>query len=258
MNLPALDRLAPTRRPAGSAIGYQRWSDLLFVHWRFPAEAVAACVPPSLTLDTWEGEAWVGLVLFRMSGVRPWWSCSLPWLSAFPETNLRTYVHFQGREPGVWFFSLEAANPVAVAIARWLWTLPYHWARMTIDERERTIRYASRRRRPGPAVGTTVAADLAQPAPAQTVRSALPETLDHFLVERYVLYSQDAQGRLWRGQVHHRPYPLEDASLTECDENLCQAAGLPAPAAAPAHVTFSRGVAVEIFPLVPLDASSTG
>ena len=124
------DRLTPTMRPAGSAIGYHRWTDLLFVHWRFPAEIVRPLLPPELTLDTWEGDAWVGLVPFYMSRVRPWWSPPVPGVSYFCETNVRTYVHFRGRDPGVWFLSLDASNSLAVRVARWRWHLPYFRAHM--------------------------------------------------------------------------------------------------------------------------------
>ena len=109
-----VDRLSPTRRPNGRAAGYQHWRELLFLHWRISPAEIAALVPESLSIDTCEGSAWVGLVLFRMTGVRPWWSPSIPGVSAFPETNVRTYVHRHGRDPGVWFLSLDAASSLGV------------------------------------------------------------------------------------------------------------------------------------------------
>src|SRR5579864_3319335 len=96
-----IDRISPMQRPAGRAIGYQIWTNLLFVHWSVPIELVQPLIPPSLTLDTWQGQALVGLVPFYMSGVRPWWSPAIPGVSSFCETNVRTYVHFRGRDPGV-------------------------------------------------------------------------------------------------------------------------------------------------------------
>jgi uncharacterized protein YqjF (DUF2071 family) len=75
----------------------------------------------------------------------------------------------------------------------------------------------------------------------------VPGTLDHFLVERYLLYAAH-RGRLYRGQVHHSPYPIQSADVTALDESLVSAAGLERPEQPPlAH--FARGVRVEVFPL---------
>src|SRR3569623_2020771 len=112
-----IDRLSAGQRPQRPVAGYHHWSELLFVHWRLPAEVVSPLIPPGLTLDTWGGQAWVGMVLFRMSGVRPWWLPPVPGVSRFLETNLRTYVLRDGGDPGVWFFSLEANQGLAVRLA---------------------------------------------------------------------------------------------------------------------------------------------
>jgi uncharacterized protein YqjF (DUF2071 family) len=233
------------------AIGYQRWSDLLFLHWRLPAEMVAAVLPTGLTVDTWQGEAWVGLVPFRMSGVRPWWSCAVPWLSAFPETNLRTYVRHRG-ESGVWVFSLEAGNPVAVWIARTRWSLNYYWARMRVERRDRVIDYSSRRHRSSEFVGTEVSAEIPDGSDSPATYHAAPGSLDHFLIERYRLYSLGKQREWFAGNVRHSPYPLQPARVIRCQQNITAAAGLPTVDRAPDHVVFSPGVSVEILPLRPL------
>jgi uncharacterized protein YqjF (DUF2071 family) len=250
-----IDRMAPTRRPAGHAIGYHHWSDLLFVHWRMPAESVRPLLPAGLTLDAWEGDAWVGLVPFYMWRVRPWWSPPVPWLSYFCETNVRTYVHREGGDPGVWFFSLDASNSLAVRIARWRWHLPYYRSQMSLDRTGERVSYFSRRLWPGVAgagcgIRTVVGAklgheDLDRALPAGR---ALPGTLEHFLIERYILYAQPAPGHLLAGRVHHDPYPIREARLEELDETLLSAAGVSA-VAPPCHTVFSDGVAVEIFPL---------
>src|SRR5262245_14397007 len=109
------------------------WHDLLFAHWPIPIDTMRRAVPERLALDTFDGSAWVGVVPFRMSGVRPRFVPSMPWLSAFPELNVRTYVTAGGK-PGVYFFSLEAANPVAVRAARTFFHLPYFDARMSLQE----------------------------------------------------------------------------------------------------------------------------
>jgi uncharacterized protein YqjF (DUF2071 family) len=250
-----IDRLAPTRRPLGRAIGYHRWRELLFVHWRLPAEEVAALLPPELTLDTWQGDAWVGLVPFHMTGVRPaWWPLGF----TFHETNVRTYVHYRGRDPGVWFFSLEAANSLAVRVARRRWRLNYHFARMEVRRDGNRVHYASRRLWPGePGAMARISADIGpllgagQPGRAIAAGVSEERSLEHFLIERYLLYAGAWGGPLRRGQVHHAPYVVRSAQLLQCDESLLAANGIER-ADAPSHVAFCDGVDVEIFPLVPV------
>ncbi len=130
-----------TKKP----VGYQSWHDLLFVHWRVPADRIQRLLPSGLAVDTWQGDAWIGLVAFHMSGVRPHWSPAIPYLSRFAETNVRTYVRSGDNEPGVWFFSLEAARLPAVLAARWGWQLNYHWSRMRVERQAERVHYTSRR-----------------------------------------------------------------------------------------------------------------
>jgi uncharacterized protein YqjF (DUF2071 family) len=253
-----LDRIAPALRPAEAAIGYQTWTDLLFVHWRIPAVEIAPLIPRQLTVDTFDGSAWVGLVAFRMSGVRPRWFPAVPGVSAFLETNVRTYVHHAGRDPGVWFFSLDANGSVAVPLGRWKWNLPYFRSAMQLVWSNSVVTYRSRRWWPGPfGAGYSISAEIGDllnpaatdaPLPRGKVR---PGTLEHFLAERYLLYTTDAAGRVYRGQVHHAAYPLREARLTDCGETLLAPCGITAPAP-PDHTLFSDGVSVEIFKLRPL------
>jgi hypothetical protein len=247
-----IDRLAPTRRPRGWAIGYHRWTNLCFLHWRLPAESIAPLLPQGLTLDTWEGDAWIGLVPFRMSGVRPWWS---PWGFAFAETNVRTYVYYRGRDPGVWFFSLEAANSLAVRIARRVWGLNYFRAAMSLRREGDRVEYASRRHWPGTAgAGISLTVDIGPRFPGDSLGRAVPGTLDHFLIERYLLYAE-RRGQLLRGQVHHPPYPLRSAQTANLQESLLAANGIEVDRP-PCHAAFSERVDVEIFPLVPVRAAT--
>jgi hypothetical protein len=221
----------------------QRWAELLFLHWALPAEDLARRLPPGIEVDTFEGRAYVGLVPFTMTGVRPVWAPALPWISAFHEVNVRTYVHRAGRDPGVWFFSLDAANPLAVLAARALWRLPYHRARMRLDRDGRGVRYASERRWPGPCPATCRIdyEPLGSPAPA------VPGTLEHFLTERYILYTA-ARGRFYSGRVHHAPYPLQPARVGRLDESLLAAASL-APRSGEPLAHYAREVEVEVFAL---------
>ncbi|MBT9560292.1 MAG: DUF2071 domain-containing protein [Myxococcales bacterium] len=241
--------LVHSQRPPGRPIGFQRWRDLLFLHWRLPAEVVRPLVPPALELDLWDGEAWVGVVPFTMRDVSPWWSPSVPWISNFHELNLRTYVKGPaGSAPGVWFFSLEAARLAAVLIARMGWSLPYFWAAMALGKEGDQVHYRSRRRGfGGPAhfsADYTLGAPLAPP---------LPGSLEFFLVERYVLYAMGSGGALRRGWVHHIPYPLRAVTLSALDESIRAASGLGSPGA-PCHVVASPGVDVDIYPLEMIDA----
>ena len=217
-------------------------------------------VPDRLTIDTFDGDAFVGLVPFHMTGVRPRWSPSVPGVSAFHETNVRTYVHDEEGNPGIWFFSLDAASKLAVWVARWKWSLPYHHSRMRIDRDDDRVRYSSQRVVPtgdrkgaiGPGVpGPGVELQLSLQGELEGLDgngNARPGTLEHFLVERYLLFAVNAEGRLQKGQVHHAPYPLQAARVEACEESLLRAAGI-AIEGGPDHVVFSEGVSVEIFGL---------
>lgn len=226
---------------------YQRWADLLFVHWKVEADALRSLLPPGLTLDTFEGAAYVGLVPFTMTGVRPVGTPSFPPLSNFHEINVRTYVHYQGRDPGVWFFSLDAANSLAVKIARHWFRLPYFRAAMRLQaseqEGERTVVYQTERLWPEP---TPACADLRYTA-FGPVTPSQPETLEYFLAERYLLYAY-ANGRLYSGQVHHTPYPLQSVRLDSLSENLIAASGIARPETID-NLLYAREVRVNIYGL---------
>ena len=249
-----IDRIAPTRRPRERVVMRQRWAELLFLHWPVPPDDLRPLLPPGLTPDTFAGEAFAGLVPFTMTGVRPVWAPAVPGLSAFHEVNVRTYVHRDGGDPGVFFFSLDAANPVAVRLARWLWKLPYHFARMRLargngDETGLGVEYDSERLWPGP----VPAACRVRYRPTGTPAPAAPGTLEHFLVERYLLYTTrlSARGkmRLLRGQVHHAPYPLQPAVVDEMEESLVRAARIVRPEIPPPLAHYAREVRVEVFGL---------
>jgi uncharacterized protein YqjF (DUF2071 family) len=226
----------------------QNWRDLLFLHWPVRPEALRPLVPPQLELDLFDGSAFVGLVPFTMTGVRP---VGLPpvWgLSSFHETNLRTYVHCNGADPGVWFFNLEAANLMAVHLARNLFHLPYHHARMFLEHEPTaganepaTILYAGVRRWPGP----LPASYSIRATPTAAIEPVQPGSLVHFLLERYILYAHSTN-RLYIGRVYHTPYPVRLAKIHSLDETLLAAAGIQRPNITPlAH--FSGGVDVEVF-----------
>src|SRR3954466_701307 len=149
-----IDRIAPTLEPDQPVLMHQNWHHLLFLHWEVSPQELQPLVPPELTIDTFDGIAYVGLIPFTLSGVRPVGVPPLPWVSSFHECNVRTYVHRDGRDPGVWFFSLEAANSLAVRLARGLWHLPYFRADRALAGDEVETRYRSVRRWPAPVPAT--------------------------------------------------------------------------------------------------------
>lgn len=185
------------------------WRDLLFMHWPVPAGELRPLIPPALGLDTFDGSAWLGVVPFRMTDVRPRFFPAVPWLSAFPELNVRTYVT-AGERPGVWFFSLDAHNPVAVRLARATFHLPYFDARMSCRaEGGEEVRYRSVRTHRGAAP----AEFAARYRPVGEEIQSRPGTLEHFLTERYCLYAADGKGMVRRGEIHHRLWPLRPAEV---------------------------------------------
>ena len=201
---------------------HQRWTQLLFAHWPVAPDLVRPLLPPSLTLDTFEGEAWVGVIPFHMSNVRPRGVPSLPWVSAFHELNVRTYVRV-GDRAGVWFFSLDASNPVAVRAARAAVHLPYYDARMqTTVGADGAVRYHSDRTHRAAPPATFAATYGAQGA----VYRAVPGTLEHFLVERYELFSAAPRGLL-SVKIAHAPWPLQRAVARIERNTMGAAAGIP-------------------------------
>src|SRR3954454_23413782 len=185
----------------------QTWADLLFCHWRVDADQLAPHVPTSLPLDTFDGAAWLSVTPFEVRGTRARGTLPPPVLSRFPELNVRTYVTLGGR-PGIWFLSLDADSVLAVATARGLYRLPYLRARMAIARDRPWIDYRSERRDPRGAP----ARFEARYRPTGGVRHAEPGSLEAWLVERYRLYTVDDNGRVFAGDIHHRPWTLWDAA----------------------------------------------
>lgn len=186
------------------------WSELLFAHWPVEPNVVAPLLPNGLTLDTRDGRAWIGVVPFLMSDVAPRCCPPIPKLSRFLELNVRTYVTFQGK-PGVWFLSLDAANRIAVRVARAMFSLPYMDATMSLNKDDsETIDYRSDRTHRGEPPATF---DASYRAIGDTFH-ARPGTLEHWLTARYCLYSADCKGRLYRGEIDHAPWTLAPASWT--------------------------------------------
>jgi uncharacterized protein YqjF (DUF2071 family) len=224
----------PWPLPPGPCVMAQSWHDLLFAHWPVDASVLRPLIPPQLQIDTFEGQSWLAVVPFRMTGVRLRGTPPLPWLSAFPEMNVRTYVT-HGKKSGVWFFSLDAGNSLAVAIARAWFHLPYFRARMRCVEMDGWIRYQSNRTHRGAPAGLLEGLYR----PIGEVFAPQSGTLEHFLTERYCLYTADARGRIVRGEIHHSPWPLQPAEAEFTNNSMAEAAGVELPARKPL-LHFSR------------------
>lgn len=238
-----IDRLSIRTRPSGSPIMHQTWGKLLFLHWAVPQEQLRPLIAERLNIDTWEGMAWVGVTPFTMWNVRPTFLPPVPFVSESHELNVRTYVHLDG-VPGVWFFSLDAANPLAVYGARLGFHLPYYRAEMELREEGRTIHYRSRRTHRGaPAAEFEASWVIGEPLP-----EAAPDTRDFFLVERYCLYAEN-RGTLYRARIFHRPWPLADASLSQLSTTMLEAAGITTSAEPPLLHQQREPLDVEVWAL---------
>ncbi|MCA8979274.1 MAG: DUF2071 domain-containing protein [Planctomycetes bacterium] len=197
-----------------------RWHDLAFLHWRVDADVLRRHIPAELQLDTFDGAAWLGVVPFRMSHVGPRWVPPIPGVHAFPELNLRTYVTADGK-PGVWFFSLDVTKRFAVWAARTFFHLPYFRAEMRFERDGDAIRYASER-------GVERFGFTGRYRPTGDVYLSQPGTLESWLTERYCLYAADSRGRVFRGEIHHAPWPLQRAEVEVEQNTLCRQVGIDA------------------------------
>lgn len=237
---------------------HQRWRYLLFLHWRWDVAELAATLPPGLHLDTFDGSGWLGVVPFWMDRVRPRFCPPVPGISWFQELNLRTYVHDDGGRPGVWFYSLDCNQTLAVKLARTLFSLPYVQARQS-GWRER-LRGAGADACAGAAEFRSERRDrTARPdrsvfeyAGAEPVGAAAPGSLEFFLIERYVLFARHRRGQLLHGRVWHAPYRLQAAAVARAETGLFGANGLAAPRRPPDHAVVSPGVDVSVYPLLPV------
>lgn len=217
----------------------QVWRDLLFAHWNVPAETLRSFVPPQLTLDTFGGEAWVSVAPFHMS-LRMRGLPILPGMARILELNCRTYVTAEGK-PGIFFFSLDTASRAAVWGARTFYHLPYFPAEMRVDQHGRGIRYSSRR----------VRGDAnfdGKYEPISEARQANPGTIEHWLTERYCLYTV-WRGAAYRGEIHHSPWALQNASASIEENSVASAAGIALDGKHPAMTAFVKELKVLIWTL---------
>jgi len=200
------------------------WHDLLFMHWPIRSEAIRAYIPSALPLDTFDGTAWIGVVPFRMSRVVPRLIPPAPYLSSFPELNVRTYVVAEGK-PGVWFFSLDAGNPIAVELARSAFHLNYYNANMSCRRAGETVQYSSVRTHHN----ARPAAFQGQYHPTGPTYQSTPGTLESWLTERYCLYAANRKGTIWRSDIQHARWSLQPAEAEIEQNSMTEQIRLPWP-----------------------------
>ena len=232
----------PSPLPQRPWVMRQRWNDLLFAHWPVPAAAVERTLLEGLTADTFDGSAWLGVVPFAMDRIQLHGLPAVPGARAFPELNLRTYVRERGtNRTGVYFYSLDAGNPLAVAVARTVFHLPYFWAAMGLSYGERhEVRYRSER---------LLSRHKARFRARYRGLGAMAQGgVEHFLTARYALYTAGGKGELLRGDIHHMPWPLERAEAEFEVNELPQAHGFTLPDTAPV-LHYSRELMVYVWAL---------
>ncbi len=226
---------------------WQTWNDLLFAHWPVDPDALRAQMPRALTPETFDGQAWIAVVPFWMSGVRLRRCREVPGTSTFPELNVRTYVNVDGK-PGVFFFSLDAANRLAVETARRWFHLPYLNARMQTHADGDTILYSSTR-----ADGRGSPAELrGWFKPVEPVLRTQPGTLEYWLTERYCLYTIDNRGRICRADILHEPWPLQVAEAEFETQTMLSAHGI-IPTDQPPLLHFAKRLDVVAWTPRPID-----
>jgi uncharacterized protein YqjF (DUF2071 family) len=218
----------------------QTWNDLLFAHWSLAAEELRPLVPPELSLDLFEGNAWVAVTPFHMTDVAFRGMPPVPVLSAFPELNVRTYVTYGGK-PGVFFFSLDAFSPPAVWGARLAYHLPYFYARMAVEVEQDRVSYSSVRFR------APHAEFKGNYRPTSDPSASRPGTLEHFLTERYRLYTVH-DGSVYGADIHHVPWKLQTAEATILRNSMAAAAGIALPPTEPL-LHFSKQMKVLVWPI---------
>jgi len=226
---------APVRR----AVMVQQWQEVTMLHWPLDPTALSASLPPGIEPDLHDGMAWIGLVPFSMRNIRLPWGPPLPWLSSFPETNVRTYVTGL-RGPGIYFYSLDITRLLPTLVARYTYRLPYMWAKMRMARTPGRVFYEGRRRWPGPiGANSRVHVDIGRAIPHEELTQQ-----DLFFTARWGLYSALERGLAY-SPVEHEPWPLHRATALDVEENLVAAAGFERPDREPI-VHYSPGVTVRI------------
>lgn len=236
------ERLLVRGKPSAKPVLQMQWKHLLFLHWSWDAREIQGTLPDGLFVDTFDGKAWLAIVPFFMRRVHPMGLPCVPWLSNFLELNVRTYVHDGAGVPGVWFYSLACNQPLAVELARRFFHLNYVHARM--EARIDTHNVCSyKARRHGIAEASFRYSPSGAKAPAEL------DSLEFFLVERYVLFSAGRNRQLRAGRVHHVPYRIGPAALEKWSFIPAMADGFKRPVGPAGHVMVAEDIEVQAWPI---------
>ncbi|MDG1358507.1 MAG: DUF2071 domain-containing protein [Akkermansiaceae bacterium] len=238
-------RLNQRDQPSSPVVMRQSWSHLLFLHWEMDPAIIQEHLPPGLTVDTYDGKAYLGIVPFHMDNVRPSFCPTVPGLSWFLELNLRTYVHDENGVPGVWFFALDCNQWLAVKLARGLFHLPYQHAQMESYQHEGTLNYISRRK----GKGCEQSQIFKYPAELTHSETAEVGSLEFFLLERYRLFSVGRSGSIYSGLVHHSPYRYQEVDITDYSTRIFSLCGFDEPSTPPVSSLIAETAHVNIHPL---------
>jgi uncharacterized protein YqjF (DUF2071 family) len=225
----------------------QRWNDLLFAHWPVPASSISPLLPDDLEVDTFQGSAWLGVVPFWLDRVKLRGAPPLPGMGGFPDLQMRTYVReAHSGAAGVFSFWLDAGSLLAVAAARMLFHLPYHWSEMRLEQRsEREFAFFSRRRfTPRPVIFKARYRGL---GPTRKLAENRPGTLEYFLMERNCLFANNRAGQVIRASLHHASWPLEEAQAEIEQNDLPESIGIHLPDQEPV-LHYTRRLALYIWP----------
>jgi uncharacterized protein YqjF (DUF2071 family) len=237
-----IDRLSVRARPDRLHIAEMNWGKLLFMHWKLPVETLRRAVPAQLSIDTHEGDAWIGVVPFTMWGIRASFLPAVPGFSEMHELNVRTYVHYKG-VPGVYFFSLDAASALAVMGARTFFLLRYFTAEMSLKQNGKRIVYHSRRtHRDAPAASFDATWKI-----GDALGESAPGSLEFFLTERYCFYTVSGES-VYRCRIQHAPWQLRSAEVSAYKSTMIESYNLPTPEGKPL-LHYCEELAVDVWTL---------
>lgn len=246
MNFPT-EKIRLELRNKPESIGplmYQTWKNILFLHWEYPADELQEKLPEGLLIDTYEGKAYIGIVLLFIENIRPKHLPAFPGISKFQEINFRTYVFDKNGTPGIWFFSLDAGNRIAAEAAQVLINLPYSYSNIKADKNlNNDITFSSLRDDLDPKL-----LSFFRYSGKENYRTAESGSLDFFLIERYAFFTHlKSKNEIFTSRVYHSPYTLHDVNLIEWDDNLFEANGFKRPSRPPEHIVLTPELDIEYY-----------
>lgn len=209
----------------------QTWKHVLFLHWPLHAESLRPFIPKELEIDTYDGQAWLGMIVFEMGGIYPRGLSRLPLTPPFSEINVRTYVTYKG-EPGIYFLSIDVNNWASLNIAKRWYHLPYRPSEVSIQKEGASLHFEGiRKKEPLYVKGSYT--------PLKESFFSRAGRLDYWFTERYRLYSSDSFSNLYTASIDHPPWALQNTEVTIDKNTLFSPFGFHLGADAPiAHYSY--------------------